>query len=170
MSRSSEPSVDPVAEAAIAPAARPTPAPPGTIEVARLHGPHDVRIAREAPVPPGPGEVRLRVTAVGLCGSDRHWYEEAGIGDAVLGRPLVLGHEFGGTILDGERAGERVVADPADPCGRCEPCTTGRSNVCPTVRFAGHGTTDGALRTEMPWPARLLHPVPDRISDVEVAL
>lgn len=142
----------------------------GLADVARLHGPGDVRVARE-PVPAsGPGEVLVRVTAVGLCGSDRHWYREAGIGDVVLGRPLVPGHEFGGVILEGPRAGERVAADPADPCGRCDPCRRGRANVCVATRFAGFGTTDGALRSVMPWPSHLLHRVPDSLADDEVAL
>lgn len=139
-------------------------------EVARLHAPREIRLHCEPAGQPGPGEVRLQVTAVGLCGSDRHWYEEGSIGDAGLSRPLVLGHEFAGIILDGARAGERVVADPADPCGACEYCAAGRSNVCPTIRFAGYGTTDGALRTVMPWPERLLHPLPDAISDEEATL
>ena len=87
-----------------------------------------------------------------------------------LVRPVVLGHEFGGVILDGPRAGERVAADPADPCGQCEPCRRGRSNICIATRFAGFGTTDGALRSVMPWPSHLLHRVPDPIGDDEAAL
>ena len=142
----------------------------GTAEVARLHGPGDVRLAREATPTPGPGEVLVRVTAVGLCGSDLHWYRRAGIGDAGLVRPLALGHEFGGVIVDGPRAGERVAADPADPCGQCEPCRRGRTNICIATRFAGFGTTDGALRSVMPWPSHLLHRVPDSIGDDEAAL
>ena len=63
---------------------------------------------------PGEGEALIDVTAVGLCGSDRHWVTEGEIGDAALERPLVLGHEFAGTIASGPRAGERVALDPAD--------------------------------------------------------
>ncbi len=138
--------------------------------VARLHAPGDVRVEDEPVAGPGHGEVLLRVTAVGLCGSDLHWYEEAGIGEARLPRPLVLGHEFAGVIADGPRAGERVAADPADPCGRCDPCLDGRSNVCLATRFAGFGTTDGALRSVMTWPERLLHPLPDALGGDEAAL
>jgi L-iditol 2-dehydrogenase len=139
-------------------------------DVARLHAPGDVRLIREAVPTPGPGELLVRVTAVGLCGSDLHWYREGGIGDAGLVRPLVLGHEFGGVILDGPRAGERVAADPADPCGQCDPCRRGRANVCVATRFAGFGTTDGALRSVMAWPGHLLHRVPDSVGDDEAAL
>ncbi len=142
----------------------------GRIEAARLHAPRDIRLHREAAETPGRNAVLLQVTAVGLCGSDRHWFLEGGIGDALLSRPLVLGHEFAGVIADGDRTGERIVADPADTCGECELCRTGRSNLCRSIRFAGHGTTDGALRSFMTWPSRLLHPLPVAVSDDEAAL
>jgi L-iditol 2-dehydrogenase len=136
----------------------------------RLHGAHDLRLHDEPPPVVAPGEVRLRVTAVGLCGSDRHWFEEGGIGDAVLAAPLVLGHEFVGVIEDGVRAGERVAVDPAIPCGRCAACLAGNTHLCQRVRFAGHGSTDGALRSRLAWPAELVHPLPESISDVTGAL
>ena len=112
----------------------------------------------------------MRVTAVGLCGSDRHWFLEGGIGDAVLNRPLVLGHEFVGTIESGSRAGERVALDPAVPCGRCSVCIAGNPHLCPDLRFAGHGSADGALRTSLAWPERLAHALPDDLSDTEGSL
>jgi L-iditol 2-dehydrogenase len=112
----------------------------------------------------------VRVTAVGLCGSDRHWFLEGGIGDAVLDRPLVLGHEFVGTIESGDRAGERVALDPAVPCGRCSVCLGGNPHLCPELRFAGHGSADGALRTSLAWPNRLAHALPDGLSDAEGSL
>jgi L-iditol 2-dehydrogenase len=140
------------------------------IEVARIHGPGDVRLARERAEEPGPGEVLLRVGAVGLCGSDLHWYREGAIGDARLARPLVLGHEFAAVVASGPRAGVRVVVDPARNCGRCGPCREGHTNLCLAMRFAGHGTTDGALRSLMVWPERLTVPVPDALGDDEAAL
>ena len=139
-------------------------------ETARIHGRGDIRVATEAAEKPGPGEVLLRVIAVGLCGSDLHWYEEASIGDARLSRPLVLGHEFAGVIASGPRAGQRVAADPAADCGHCAPCLEGRNNLCLAMRFAGHGSTDGALRSFMAWPERLLVPIPDSIGDDEAAV
>jgi L-iditol 2-dehydrogenase len=110
------------------------------------------------------------VTAVGLCGSDRHWLVEGGIGDAALERPLVLGHEFVGVVASGPRTGERVALDPAIPCGRCAVCAAGLAHLCPEVRFAGHGDTDGALRSRLSWPETFAHPVPDAIPDVEASL
>jgi L-iditol 2-dehydrogenase len=133
---------------------------------ARLHAVRDVRVAREAAATPGPGEVNVSVAAVGLCGSDLHWYEEGAIGDAVLGHPLVLGHEFSGRLDDGTL----VAADPCIPCGTCPPCVAGREHICIDSRFAGHGSTDGALRSSMPWPLRLLRPLPPSCSEDEGAL
>lgn len=138
--------------------------------VARLHAAGDIRVDREPIERTGSGEVLLQVTSVGLCGSDLHWYREASIGEAQLPGPLVLGHEFAGVIVGGQRAGERVAGDPADPCGRCDQCLEGRMNLCPATRFAGFGTTDGALRSVMAWPERLLFPLPDAIGDDEAAL
>lgn len=136
----------------------------------RLHAAGELRLHDEPMPEAGEGDVLLRVTAVGLCGSDRHWFEEGGIGDAALTRPLVLGHEFVGVIESGVRTGERVAADPAIPCGSCAACATGRSHLCPDVRFAGHGGTDGALRSAIAWPERLVVPLPDSLGDVEATL
>ncbi|MGO9783006.1 MAG: zinc-dependent alcohol dehydrogenase [Streptosporangiaceae bacterium] len=143
---------------------------PRTMQVARLHGVGDIRIDDEAVPEPGPGEQLVRVTAVGICGSDLHWWDQGGIGDAQLTRPLVLGHEGAGVIADGPRRGERVAIDPAIPCGVCHPCRDGYRNLCPRIRFAGHGGTDGAMREFLSWPAGLLHPLPEELSDADGAV
>jgi L-iditol 2-dehydrogenase len=137
---------------------------------ARLHGLGDLRLAEAEPPVLEPGSSLLRVTAVGLCGSDLHWFAEGAIGDARLERPLVLGHEFGGVVEGGPLDGRRVAAEPAIPCGACERCLEGNPNLCPTVRFAGYGAQDGALRERMAWPTDLLEPVPVAMSDEAVAL
>lgn len=137
---------------------------------ARLHGIGDIRIGpAERPVA-GPGESLVRVSAVGLCGSDLHWFAEGGIGDATLRRPLVLGHEFGGVVEGGALDGQRVAVDPAVACGRCDRCREGDTNLCPTVRFAGHGAQDGGLREYVAWPTHLLHPVPASFSQTAAAM
>ena len=138
--------------------------------VARLHGPGDLRLHDEPRPVPAPGEVLLRVTSVGLCGSDRHWFQDGGIGGTTLEEPLVLGHEFAGVIASGPEAGLRVVAEPAVPCGSCRTCRSARMELCPTAGFAGYGGTDGALRTFATWPATLLQPLPDTIPDDEASL
>ncbi len=119
---------------------------------------------------PVPGSSLIRVTAVGICGSDLHWYEDAGIGDAQLSAPLVIGHEFAGVISGGPRHGERVAVDPAIPCGVCEQCLDGDRNLCPYVGFAGHSSTDGALCEYLTWPNELLHTLPDALSDADGAM
>jgi L-iditol 2-dehydrogenase len=140
------------------------------VKALRLHGAGDLRLHDEPAPEPRDGEVIVEVTAVGLCGSDRHWVVEGGIGDAVLERPLVLGHEFCGVVASGRRSGERVALDPAMPCNRCATCLAGMPHLCPEVRFAGHGSTDGALRTLVAWPEHLAHSLPDEIPDAEAPL
>lgn len=136
----------------------------------RLHGAGDLRLSDEADPVPGPGEALVRVTEVGICGSDLHWYDESGIGGVALTRPLVLGHEAAGVIAYGPRAGQRVAIDPSVPCGACETCEHGRGHLCPSVRFLGHSTTDGALRELIAWPLANLVPLPDTIDDAAGAM
>ncbi len=136
------------------------------MKVLRLHGPSDLRLHDE-PVPiPGQGEALLRVTAVGVCGSDIHWFNEAGIGDAQVDNPLVLGHEF--AVLTGENI--RAAVDPAIPCGECQYCQRGDPNFCERLLFAGHAPQDGAMRQQIAWPSRCLHPLPAKLSDAEGAM
>jgi L-iditol 2-dehydrogenase len=138
--------------------------------VARLHAAHDLRLADEPEPVPRDGESVVAVRAVGLCGSDLHWYTEGGIGDATLSRPLVGGHEMAGVVRGGRRDGERVAIDPAIPCGHCDLCLRGYRNLCRSIVFAGHSTCDGGLRELMAWPTRLLHPLPDSVDDADGAL
>lgn len=141
------------------------------MRVARLYGVGDLRVAEEPdPEPAPPGHSLVRLTAVGICGSDLHWFAEGGIGDAAITKPLVLGHECAGVVVAGPLAGRRVAIDPAIPCDACTVCRRGQHNLCPDVRFAGHGVTDGALRELMTWPDELLHPLPDEISDAGGAM
>lgn len=140
------------------------------MKAARLHAIGDLRLAEEPTPEPGPGMSLVRVSAVGICGSDLHWWGEAGIGDATLTHPLVLGHEAAGVIEDGPRRGERVAIDPAIWCGTCRPCRDGYRNLCTRILFAGHGSQDGAMREFMTWPSHLLHPLPDSLSDADGAV
>lgn len=138
----------------------------GSMKAARLHGIADLRITVEAPpADPPPGWSLIRVTSVGICGSDLHWFTDGGIGENRIERPVVPGHEFAAVAVTGPFAGRRVAVDPAIPCERCEMCLAGYHNLCPTVQFAGHGTVDGALQEYLSWPDRLLHPLPDELSD-----
>jgi L-iditol 2-dehydrogenase len=142
----------------------------GSMTVARLHGVRDIRTETTGVPAAGAGEELVRVTAVGLCGSDLHWFTEAGIGDARLTRPLVPGHEFAGVIEGGPRHGVHVAVDPALPCRECEMCLGGHRNLCPDVVFAGHGDRDGGLQQYLAWPSWALHPLPEGMSAVDGAI
>lgn len=154
----------------------------GTMRAARLYGPRDLRVD-EVPVPgpPGPGEALLRITSVGVCGSDLHSYLDARIGDTVVEEPMVLGHEFAAVVMavgadatDGNHApllpGTRVAVDPAQPCGRCEMCEQGHPNLCWRMHFCGNYPDDGSLSTFMHMPAHTCFPVPDVMDNDTAAL
>jgi L-iditol 2-dehydrogenase len=136
------------------------------MKVLRLYTAGDLRLIDE-PLPTlAQDESLIRVTAVGLCGSDLHWLGDGAIGDAQLSQPLVLGHEFAGITPNGSH----VAVDPAIPCGECEFCREGNPNLCTALRFAGHSTQDGGLRENVAWQTCLLHSLPDSLTDIEGAM
>jgi L-iditol 2-dehydrogenase len=137
------------------------------VKVLRLHDRDKLRLHEESDPVTNQDEYLLRVTAVGLCGSDLLWLDQGGIGDARLDKPLILGHEFAGIIESGDQNGQRVAVDPAIPCMRCRYCLEGNPNLCKDLRFAGHGSEDGALREKMNWPKLCVHSLPDILTDVE---
>jgi L-iditol 2-dehydrogenase len=140
------------------------------MKVLRLHAIGDLRLHDENDPVPNRDEYLLRITAVGLCGSDVHWYEEAGIGDAKLRQPLVLGHEFAGIIDSGDQQGRKAAVDPAIACRQCRYCEEGNPNLCANLRFAGHDTVDGAMREKICWPKSLVHVLPDELTAVDGAM
>jgi L-iditol 2-dehydrogenase len=137
---------------------------------ATIHAPGDIRVEEMPDVTAGPGESLVRITSVGLCGSDLHWFTEGAIGDAVLTQPLVLGHEMAGVVVSGPLAGRAVGLDPALPCGDCRECHTGLEHLCTRMSFAGHGRTDGGLRELVAWPDRRVHLLPDGYDPAQGAL
>ena len=80
----------------------------------------------------------MQITAVGVCGSDVHYYEHGRIGPFIVEAPLILGHESAGRVVEvGESVtkhavGDRVTLEPGVPCGRCRECRAGRYNLCAT--------------------------------------
>jgi L-iditol 2-dehydrogenase len=137
------------------------------MQTARVHGAGDLRLHDEPMPAPGAGEALVRVTAVGVCGSDVHWWKEGHIGGDWINKPLILGHECAGVIESGPRRGERVAIDPAIPCARCEFCQEGNLNLCSALRFAGHAPQDGALSQYVAWPEHCLVPLPETMSEIE---
>jgi L-iditol 2-dehydrogenase len=145
------------------------------MKAARLYGPGDLRVeAIPEPSAPGAGEALLAVTAVGICGSDLHYFREGSLGGLSFAEPLILGHEFAGRVEAvgpgvSLPVGTRVAVEPGRSCGRCESCLEGHPNLCPAVLFCGTPPVDGALRERMVYPASLLFPLPDAVSDAEGA-
>ena len=142
------------------------------MRVARLHGAGDLRVGRRAEARARARASSLvRVEAVGVCGSDLHWFEEGAIGDARLDAPLVIGHEFAGVVEAGPLAGRRVAVDPAIPCERCDLCREGPSEPLPRgevrrPRELGRRR----CRQYLSWPTRRLHPLPESLDGVAGAL
>jgi len=141
-----------------------------------LHGVGDLRI-EEVPVPePGSKEVLVEVRAVGVCGSDVHYYDHGRIGAHVVAAPLILGHEAAGVVVaqgpDATRhqVGQRVALEPGVPCGRCRQCRAGRYNLCPDVRFFATPPIHGAFCTYLTTHEDFAFPLPDTVSDDAGAL
>ena len=129
------------------------------------------------PVPrPEPGDVLVEVAAVGVCGSDAHYYRHGRIGPYVLEDPLVLGHEAAGRIVavgDGvatDRVGQRVSIEPQRPDLASDESRAGRYNLCPHMRFYGTPPVDGAFSEYVTIGAPFAHPIPDLVSDEAAAL
>lgn len=132
---------------------------------------------QERPLPaPEPGDVLVRVTTVGVCGSDAHYYREGRIGEFVVTAPIVLGHEASGVVVavgDGVpvgRIGERVSIEPQRPDPLTEETRRGDYNLCPYMRFYATPPVDGALCEYVTIGAAFAHPVPETVSDDAAAL
>ena len=141
-----------------------------------LHAPGDVRIEERERPRPGAREVLVRITAVGVCGSDVHYYEEGRIGSFVVREPLILGHESMGTVVAlGEEAtkhevGGRVTLEPGVPDGTCRECRAGRYNLCPNVQFFATPPIDGAFANYVTIHEDFAFTLPDSVSDEAGAL
>lgn len=141
-----------------------------------LHGIRDIRIEDKPEPEPQQGEVVVAVQAVGICGSDVHYYEHGSIGDFVVNAPMVIGHEAAGTIVevgagvDPARVGELVALEPGVPDFTCEQCLHGRYNLCPNVRFFETPPVDGAIVRRVALPAGFAHRVPEGLSAEQAAM
>lgn len=132
----------------------------------------------EMPDPPAPkaGEVAVRIRAVGVCGSDMHFYLEECCAGTPAAYPMVLGHEPAGEVVavgegvEGLKAGDRVAVEPAISCGGCEFCRAGRRNLCERVEFMGGIQRPGLLREYAVAPAENILKVPDSMSFATAAM
>lgn len=146
------------------------------MNAAVLTAPHAISL-RSVEVPAlGPDQVLVRVSAVGVCGSDVHYYEHGRIGPYVVEKPLVLGHEVSGRIeqvgtgVDQGRIGQRVSIEPQRPCRVCDQCKSGRYNLCPRMEFFATPPIDGAFSEFVAIQSDFAYDIPDSVSDEAGAL
>lgn len=141
-----------------------------------LTAPHTIELQRVEVTPPGRGQVLVQVTAVGVCGSDTHFYEKGAIGDIVVDGPIVLGHETGGVIVavgegvDAARIGTRVAVEPQTPCRHCEYCLRGDYHLCRSILFYGAWPVDGSFAEYALVDDDFAHAIPDSMTDEQAAL
>jgi L-iditol 2-dehydrogenase len=148
-----------------------------TMKAAVLHGIRDLRIDDVAkPVIVDPGDVLIRVTAVGICGSDIHFWERMHVGDFIVEKPMTLGHESAGEVVEvgpavtGLAVGDVVAIEPGRPCRRCELCRTGHYNQCHDMIFMACPPYDGAFSEYVVWPSDYCFKMPSNMSAEEGAM
>ncbi|HUB51436.1 MAG TPA: alcohol dehydrogenase catalytic domain-containing protein [Terracidiphilus sp.] len=140
------------------------------MRAAELIAPRTFRPAEMPIEDPGPGEVQVRIEAVGVCGSDLHAYAEGAVGSTPNAYPMVLGHEPAGLIVKtgagvtGLAPGDRGALEPALYCYHCEFCLTGHHNVCANIRFLSTPHHPGFFRELVNLPAVNFKPIPAEIS------
>ena len=146
------------------------------MKAAFLHRPGHIGI-EEMDIPvPRDDEALIKIKAVGVCGSDVHFYEVGRIGDFVVKDPLVLGHECAGEVMEvGKgvtklKVGDRVAVEAGVPCRKCKFCRLGRYNLCADVTFLATPPFHGAFREYIAHPEDYLFKLPDNMSYEEGAM
>jgi L-idonate 5-dehydrogenase len=108
-----------------------------------LFAPLDLRVTQHDIDPPGDYEVRVRLGAGGICGSDLHYYQHGRAGIFALRAPFIPGHEASGVVdavgasVTRVKPGQKVAVNPSHPCGHCSYCREGRGNLCTKMVFMG---------------------------------
>jgi len=126
-----------------------------------------IRIGDCTPLAPGDGQVQLRVSHCGICGTDLHIF--LGHMDQRVATPRVIGHEMAGTVeavgpnVRNWKRGDRVTVRPLDACGACPACAAGHAHICMNLRFLGIDTP-GAMQGLWTVPAHTLHRLPDALA------
>lgn len=134
-------------------------------------------VIENRPIPqPRENEVLIKIKHVGICGSDVHYYLHGRIGDFVVKKPIVLGHECSGEVVktgsnvSNVKVGDLVAIEPGYTCGKCIFCKTGRYNLCADVVFMATPPYDGAFAEYVVHPADMVFKLPDGMSTIEGAL
>ncbi len=138
---------------------------------------HDLKLRDiDLPLEVGPGEVKIAIHTVGVCGSDVHYYTHGRIGPFVVEAPMVLGHEAAGTVVEiGEgvtrlKVGDRVCMEPGIPDPTSKASRLGMYNVDPAVRFWATPPVHGVLTPHVVHPADFTFKLPDNVSFAEGAM
>ena len=133
------------------------------MRAALYKGNETFQVEDRPPQAPGPGEVRIDVEFVGICGTDLHI--KHGVMDGRVAIPAVIGHEMSGTIaavgegVSGFGPGDRVTVMPLDWCGSCPACLAGHQHICQKLVFVGIDA-EGAMQESWTVPQRLLVSLP----------
>jgi L-iditol 2-dehydrogenase len=124
-----------------------------------------------------PNEVKIKMSSIGVCGSDIHYYAEGKIGTQVVQYPFPVGHECSGIIEEtgsnvvNVKVGDLVVVDPSVHCGHCDQCLAGRPHTCRNNKFLGcPGQLDGCLTEYIVMPDFTCFPVTGKMNPVQAAL
>ncbi|KAH7109884.1 D-xylulose reductase A [Dendryphion nanum] len=131
---------------------------------------------RPVPEVKDPHSVLLQVNYTGICGSDVHYWCNGRIGHFVVKKPMVLGHESAGTVIEvGSKVkslekGDRVAMEPGIPCRCCTRCKEGKYNLCAAMAFAATPPYDGTLAKYYVLPEDLCYKLPENVSLEEGAL
>ncbi|XP_066910749.1 sorbitol dehydrogenase-like [Clytia hemisphaerica] len=141
-----------------------------------LYGAGDMRLEQRGVPKPKDDEVLLSMHSVGICGSDIHYYKHGRIGNFVVNKPMVMGHEASGTVVAcGKdvkhlKKGDRVAIEPGVPCRKCIRCKSGRYNLCPDIFFCATPPDDGNLCRFYTHAADFCYRLPDHVTFEEGAL
>ncbi|XP_048326973.2 L-idonate 5-dehydrogenase isoform X1 [Ziziphus jujuba] len=126
--------------------------------------------------PLGPHDVKVRIKALGICGSDVHHFKTMRCANFIVKKPMVIGHECAGVIeevgseVKSLKVGDRVALEPGISCRQCNLCKEGRYNLCPKMKFFGSPPTNGSLANKVVHPAYLCFKLPDNVSLEEGAM
>uniref|UniRef100_A0A182P937 Sorbitol dehydrogenase n=1 Tax=Anopheles epiroticus TaxID=199890 RepID=A0A182P937_9DIPT len=141
-----------------------------------LYGIEDLRL-EQRPIPvPKDDEVLLEMDVVGICGSDVHYLVRGRIGDFIVKKPMVIGHEASGIVskvgskVKNLQVGDRVAIEPGYGCRTCEYCKSGAYNLCADMIFCATPPYDGNLTRYFAHPADFCYKLPDHVTMEEGAL
>ncbi|MFH0841339.1 MAG: alcohol dehydrogenase catalytic domain-containing protein [Bacteroidota bacterium] len=120
------------------------------------------------PVIGGLKDVKIKMTVVGVCGSDIHYYTKGKIGSQVVNYPFTVGHEGAGIVVETGtsvkrvKPGDVVAIEPAISCHECDQCLAGRTHTCRKLRFLGcPGQAEGCLSEFIVMPEECCFPLPE---------